>query len=878
MREMCGSRVIQTLTALREHVLMNPDINKTVKVDVFSVGVVQHIINILKWERSQLMKKIDENLVLEEEKKVRHTALEFLITLCSSVEHGILTEVGGLKWQSSEANASVYRIISSVHRPWDTAEGNHLLSQVFASAPELFLRYLESLGYLLHPRPSASFVSLMGMLVMIVKMQKPWQWAIDRGWEGVMLSLFPSSHLHQKFYLDLVLSDSSTVRYAGLTLMLAIVKKAKETFENLQGLRVSLISKDKGKEELIKTVHNIFTEQLVNILVDNWVGVLNHAVSNSGSSLEGSDELYVPPAMELLCIAEFLWYYSELLPSSVKEMINPITVFKTVQFVKNWEAKELESNTCIRAEFWSALCNILAVSINRGRFIMNDDLDENLFHVLIQTYACCQDNRGNTPSPSDSKGICYKLTEVLTLALNRVGISDDCDGIKYWLKYVTGDGYLKTGVFFTHVIQQTLSSYSKYTDDLIEIRERFGSDENCCLSIDISAIDYKKSRKFIVQGFNKPFSRFVLAAVDLLSANPDKACLDYFSCVVEDYLYAIYNPGLLISFLLDKDSILNDSLREYLSCFVKHPEMLMEGESSDLGNENLTLSKLLKLSFMAQDLAPLDALLQFENLADLLENDTCTLALQVFMYIHVEPKNDNPESTAFVEKYAAVLKKVYATLREEDKAQSAASLVKTVLEHPTVMVSFRPFSLSPCPLSHLCSYFIAAALTDHHEIASCTYPYYSRIMSDLKSVSMVQAGQLDLWNFTQPFVTYETSPLSYKDLEELFCTCLQLPCPLSPSHGPFLLKILQFLLKVTTAKRQPQEETIQLTLNKHIEWIALHAKKDPSLKELIQASEDFLSKVMSAEVAKQITQGKHYLNIFHENNHIVITGVQPTAI
>ncbi|XP_068201084.1 nucleolar pre-ribosomal-associated protein 1 [Palaemon carinicauda] len=854
--------VLVVLNSLHEHVLMNPNVNKKRKIFMFTPDTVRPLLNLRGWRgpSAKSSKSKEETNNTDNETKIRRTLFKFMLTLCSSHDHGIVIRSSGSRRGGSSSNSNILRILSEVKKPWETAEGVVLVSRVFAACPELLPNYLDSLKHLLFPRWSTPFISLMEMLVEIIKLQEPWQFMESSKWQSVVPCIFPGFPLNQNFYLRLCQNEHGTVRYVGCALMLAVLRKAKETLAELKNSGLPNDVCEKIKQKLIEEMSNTFGKQVLNTLIISWKYLIERSCNKNSEEREEEcmveeEEVKIKPTDEILAIVEFFNHYSYISSSLVVEVLCPVDVLKTVQYVSNMKSEELDLNNWTKNEFWTACLDLLFKSISQRKFSIGiESLEENIFHVIIKTNAhCLRSPEFTSYCSEENKDVQCNLADMLSVALNKAGIADDSENISLWLRHVSGPNYVKLSTFLTHIIQQTVRSYNLYTDSLIEIKEKFTNKSSVPCLVDVDPVILDKKQVSVILGYNKPFSRFVLAAADLLTANPDDENKQYISHVLSDYIHSMCNPSLLIHFLIGKSSLINDSLKSYLGCFVNHSKLpkIKSGEVI----KDLSLTEVLKTSFMTQDFTAVSSILESDDIQSAVRGNIRLIVLQVLLYFFVEHEKSNKEIVPAGKTHVEILKKLYAKMVESDE-KSAVVIVKTVLEHPRVLALYSPAEPDRVPISSLSQYFIEIVFQKHPDSIMYTYPYYLKTLSSLKSTSMLEETFIAFNRVLSPFVTSESTILSYDDVEELLEIYLKLPHHSSTSCGPILHKLLSLLWKVTTPIKRPQEGTVLLLFNKYLEWTASKKEESDEIhNDLLGVIESFLPQIMTTKVSQQITQG-----------------------
>ncbi|KAK7066072.1 hypothetical protein SK128_008500, partial [Halocaridina rubra] len=846
--------IVCVIKALNDCVVLNHALSKTKKVRFFSPKVVHQILYLLDWE---MPKETDASIGEEDQNvngdgnDVQQEALKLLINLFSSYKYGIVFKIRVCQHQGTKSNSYAYNILYELDRPWYSPLKRQLFSHFFSACPEVLPKYLEANMQWFSPRPAVAFISLMDMVVQIMKCQKPWNLAQSKGWQSVVACLFPGYPLSPKFYLSLAQSSHEAVRYVGCSLMFSILSKITETLENLTTSTVSAEIKDKIEEELRNKASSIFSAQVLEASINTWKKLTEKVEEDQCecySEIASNGQTVVPVAMELLQIVRFLSLYNKLFPTNViDEFLEPVYMIKTLKALYRLGAQDANQYGLIRKIFNMISEGLLEKSINRDfGTVSNQFLEENLFYLLIKTYAQYQG------SSDDALGsdVCGCLVKILSSLLLKFGLLEDSGGsVKYWLRHIPDCENEKLSLFFTQVIQHSLSFYGQHTNELVKLANKYSRTKSSSVNHVFKSLDVFEeptALKFLVV---KPFSRLLLAATELLSTEPDNKCKMYFSSVVCDYVHSLHHPEVLILFLLEKSSVIMDSLKEYLIHFQKSGHNIKVKLPMPKADD---MSDILKYLFVTEDWSSVEGTISSINFKTQIK-DLHLVVLQILLYLRIESQKETAEQSDLAERYARLLKDIYKAYEQCDQSRSEM-IIRTTLEHPHIKLSFKPVTLVVSPIHNLCEYFICTALAKYTNLVSCLYPYYLETVMQVRTFALQSELNDNCLNALNLFILSECIVLSYKDVEELTLLILRAASDFSLSISNILVTTTELLLKTTNAKHQPSEECVLLMFNKFLEWSRVgESECHNNLNSSLAVLEKLLLKSLTKNMAEKLS-------------------------
>ncbi|KAG7175228.1 nucleolar pre-ribosomal-associated protein 1-like [Homarus americanus] len=869
-------RVINVLKVMHESVLLNPDISKTMKVNLFTPATAKSLLDLYNWmgplgklAKGGSVQDMDIHIggnLQKERAQIIEVLHKFLYSLCCSTKHGILFQEKLQEGRIQSNNWCLYKIVSNLKTPWKSPEQSELISGVLGACPDLLQAYLKTLKDFLTPRPTKSFISLINMLTQIIEQQKPWKKLDTRGIAGVFSCLLPRP-LDVKFFQSLVGSCYKSIRHCGLMLVFAILSKIQESIDNI--MKNEAYSQEVKEQTRRKLVNSVFRVQgSVKDIVQCW----NVATGQEAASIQDDEKNVlqedtadpVATITELLTIAKVLTVYTQLLPKQTfQELISPLEMLQTVRVLPT-EGSDSVKNTKDKLELQMLCLGIIAGSKQSQEVAVdsslrlgdqNQQIEKSIIFQLISTYAQSKREFMATEGESAVLSVGDRCLEILSNFLAQTGLSFHYDGnIKFWLRHISGSSIVKLSSFLTQIIQKTVSSLSHYTDHLVEI----GNKNQLNTSIDgqvssfvteLGTMEVTDNEDVSALSISFPFSRLVLATIDLLESYLDSEYIQYFSNVIEDYLLSLSDPGFLADILLQNENILTTDLKNYLKCMFKKSETVVHGPPSTF--ENANLSEILKYLFLTRDWSSVKTMLEGHRLKELMDKtDLDLVVLQLLLYLYLDSCSEK-NGDNLIEKYIGILK-CMCTIIEEDSDKNFKQVIQAVLDHPRILANYKPFSLKKSPITELAQEFIELVLEKHPSLAPKTCSYFEKILREIKIPVNNRDIEVEFWKPVAPFITLKNTVASYEAVEQLLIICLKDPCHLSHSQDILVLELVKLLLKVTSAKRMPTTQSVQLLLTSYIEWCRT-AEENETLEAIMKHMEQLLTRITSEEVAAHLT-------------------------
>lgn len=864
-------RVINVLKVLQEKVLLNPNVSKTLKMNIFTPITSKPLLDLYDW-MGPIGKMAEGNSVLEmdiqivediqrERSQIKDMLQKFLLTLYSA-KYGIVF-TGNLQYgENNPNNMHIFNAVSMMKTPWENPEGRELISCVLGTCPDLLMTYLLSIKDVFSPSPTQAYINLVDMLVQIIEHQKPWKNMNTKGLEGVLALLLPQPLDHQLLQ-SLVESCYKTLRHSGLKLVLAILSKTKETIENiLKNKSLSQQVKQQTQRELIEAVFKI--QMTVDSIIHCWNIATGQEVpdiqTDENRMIQSETADPVPAIIELLTIVKVLTYYSELLPNqTLHKAINPLEMLQTARVLP---CEDVNCVTNVKAKLELQVlclgfleCSIYSEDLPTDSSLSMDgqikQMDKDAIYQLICMYAQSKEEFVVNENESVMLSVADKCLDILSNFLVKVGLSFHYNSdIKIWLRCISSTGIVKLSIFLTQIIQKTVSSLSHYTDLLVELGTKHHLNTNNLGQIysfmrELEAVEVVDNEDIAAHSISPPFSRLILAAVDLLGSYPDSEYIQYFSSVINDYLHSMSDPGFIADILLQNENILTSDLQDYLRCLFKEPKYRKDKYSSSIECvEKAGLSEILKYMFMSHNWSYVESLLlkgnKFKEL--MAKTDIDLIVSQLLLYLYLD-SNTEKSGTKIVKKYIYIIKHM-STVLENDGAEQ---VIQIVLEHPYILANYKPFSSKKSPVTELAQEFIKLALEEHFKLAPKSCLYFEKIVKDIKIEVANVDTSVDFWNPLAPFILSKKSLVSYEAIEKLLVICLEAPSQ-TCSLDTLILELINLLIKSTSAKRKCATQSVQLMLARFLDW-SKSSSHTATQERILKDLEKLLTLTLKVDVA-----------------------------
>lgn len=155
--------VCMVITALKNHVLENPLVSKTVKMKVFSTPVVKDIVNLYNWKGpTAIAAKNKETKTFEvdehDKSKVSQYVHDFLLVLCTSHKYGVIFRDRNLAASKRHQNSLMYTVLESLNKPWEHSYAGELVRKICKACPDLTKALWSNLKPCVEPRETSGWI------------------------------------------------------------------------------------------------------------------------------------------------------------------------------------------------------------------------------------------------------------------------------------------------------------------------------------------------------------------------------------------------------------------------------------------------------------------------------------------------------------------------------------------------------------------------------------------------------------------------------------------------------------------------------------------------------------------------------------------------
>nr|XP_015834339.1 PREDICTED: uncharacterized protein LOC100141557 [Tribolium castaneum] len=156
--------VVLVLTAMKNHILENSFVSKTVKMKTFSTPVVRDIVNLYNWKgpAGLIEKKRNHSIIVDDidKSKVSEAVHSFLLVLCTSHKHGVIFK-DPLVGLGRRQNSLMHTVLESLERPWEHSYAGELVIKICKACPDLLRSMWSNLKEFLEPRMTVKWLNAM---------------------------------------------------------------------------------------------------------------------------------------------------------------------------------------------------------------------------------------------------------------------------------------------------------------------------------------------------------------------------------------------------------------------------------------------------------------------------------------------------------------------------------------------------------------------------------------------------------------------------------------------------------------------------------------------------------------------------------------------
>lgn len=170
--------VCMVIQSLRQFILENPAVSKSMKMKTFSTPVVKDLVNLYNWKGPSVkIKKSKEKepvIDLVEKSKVSDCVHGFLLVLCTSHRHGVIFRDDQVGLQDRRhQNALMYTVLESLDRPWEHSYAAELVMSIAKACPDLVRTVWSNMREFLEPRSTKKWLNTMKYATELSKNMSP---------------------------------------------------------------------------------------------------------------------------------------------------------------------------------------------------------------------------------------------------------------------------------------------------------------------------------------------------------------------------------------------------------------------------------------------------------------------------------------------------------------------------------------------------------------------------------------------------------------------------------------------------------------------------------------------------------------------------------
>ena len=163
--------ILLLLTTLRDRVVNNSSVSKTLKVQLFNQTSLRQLCKVLSWNGLKKTEKefteddLGATSTAEERAGVRDAVLHFLIAVCASTKHGIVFHDPAFGTSAKNAN----HVLTDLLRTLTVSSPYHreLARRILIAAPDQIVHFLPSWKPAFVPRASEKWTDLMSWLASV---------------------------------------------------------------------------------------------------------------------------------------------------------------------------------------------------------------------------------------------------------------------------------------------------------------------------------------------------------------------------------------------------------------------------------------------------------------------------------------------------------------------------------------------------------------------------------------------------------------------------------------------------------------------------------------------------------------------------------------
>ncbi|GJQ80006.1 hypothetical protein Trydic_g9479 [Trypoxylus dichotomus] len=170
--------ICMTIDTLRNQILENPLVSKTVKMRTFNTAVIKDVVQLYNWKGPVSLqkgpKKKNEDIVVTQvdpvlKVKVSDCVHQFLLTLCTSFKYGVIFRDPQIGLGRKMQNNLIYTVIDSLDSPWKHSYASELVIKICGACPDLAKTVWTNLKPSLEPRRTEQWLVALKFMKNLVK-------------------------------------------------------------------------------------------------------------------------------------------------------------------------------------------------------------------------------------------------------------------------------------------------------------------------------------------------------------------------------------------------------------------------------------------------------------------------------------------------------------------------------------------------------------------------------------------------------------------------------------------------------------------------------------------------------------------------------------
>ncbi|CAD1472827.1 unnamed protein product, partial [Heterotrigona itama] len=456
--------VVLVLTTFKIHILRNPNISKTIKLQLFPISVVQNIVNLYDWKGPSNCPKLksrsftSDSQNVEEKQIVVEVVHDVLILLLTSRRYGIVFQDHMLGTSRIKRNHVIDTILQTMDRPWEHEKPLNLVIKIMTACPDLIKAQFIRLEPYVEPRVSSKWIEAMKFVKQIVQATDvdtcmktcSLELNVSQLANAVLSITLPEIILEQAIIPSLSCSNVIIQHEAILTLtcMLRQLQKYLSMLKTVYEEDTDFCTfKNCVMEYTMKNVPN------VNTVLNIWSDAFDPQTSPVEDNDNDMEYILEPKKYEYLTvILNLLHMYNEICP----KLLDTSTDIPSDTFLNT--LNKLEGDISVD-EFNAVKAKAIQflVILEPCKFLPHKKIFNDVLSFLISALN----------EETSSTTLCVKGT--IRVLLNATGMFEGCsDHLDIWINGFTSlDDRKKLRRWFICTVKKTAKDIEKYANEII---------------------------------------------------------------------------------------------------------------------------------------------------------------------------------------------------------------------------------------------------------------------------------------------------------------------------------------------------------------------------------------------------------------------------